>query len=201
MKSAFKIFAACALVATFLVAADDASAAPVTYTFSGTAGGTFDDGSGAVGFMGEQFKIEFTGDTANVDLSDDPFFRYFNIGGTIEVGSLSGTLTPTNTIVASAGLGLINFFNAGVTNGLGLQNAALSGYDLTSSIGPLNATLLTPTLGPGSFGLVGGGSVQFTGNSALSFTATVVPVPAALPLLGGGLALLGLLGWRRKRIA
>ncbi|MBG6178725.1 hypothetical protein IWQ55_006592 [Labrenzia sp. EL_208] len=31
--------------------------------------------------------------------------------------------------------------------------------------------------------------------------ATVVPLPAALPLLAGGLGLLGFMGWRRKRAA
>lgn len=42
--------------------------------------------------------------------------------------------------------------------------------------------------------LAGGWSLQFT-------TTSVVPLPAALPLLGSALALLGLLGWRKKRAA
>lgn len=33
------------------------------------------------------------------------------------------------------------------------------------------------------------------------FTPAVVPLPAALPLFAGGLGLMGLLGWRRKRAA
>lgn len=33
------------------------------------------------------------------------------------------------------------------------------------------------------------------------FNATVVPLPAALPLFAGGLGLMGLFGWRRKRLA
>lgn len=32
-------------------------------------------------------------------------------------------------------------------------------------------------------------------------TVSTVPIPAALPLLGGGLAALGFMGWRRKRAA
>ena len=178
-----------------------AASAPVTYTFTGVGGGTFDDGSGAVPFSDAAFTVVFSGDTTSVDLSDATFFRYFSIGGTITVGALSGTLTPTNTIVASAGLGLINFFNAAVDNGLGLGNAALSGYDLTTSIGPVAATFLTPTFGGGSFALEGGGSVAFTSNSDLTFTATVVPLPAALPLFAGGLGILGLITWRRRRSA
>lgn len=188
-----------AFAALSFVSVGAVAAAPVTYTFTGTGGGTFDDGSGAVPFADQEFTVVFNGDTTNVDLSDPPFFRYFNIGGTVNVGALSGTLTPTNTIVASAGLNLINFFNAAVDNGLGLGNAALSGYDLTGSIGPLSATFLTPTFGGGSFALEGGGSVAFTSNSALTFTATVVPLPAALVLFAGGLGMLGLIGWRRRR--
>ena len=34
-----------------------------------------------------------------------------------------------------------------------------------------------------------------------NFTAAAIPVPAALPLLGGGLALLGFMGWRKRRAA
>jgi hypothetical protein len=30
-------------------------------------------------------------------------------------------------------------------------------------------------------------------------SATVVPLPAAFPLMAGGLAILGFMGWRRKR--
>ena len=36
---------------------------------------------------------------------------------------------------------------------------------------------------------------------AASATLTPVPLPAALPLLGGGLALFGLMGWRKRRKA
>ena len=57
------------------------------------------------------------------------------------------------------------------------------------------------------------GVVDLAGISSLVFSSTnefvdfdnirlaAVPVPAALPLMGTGLAVLGLLGWRRKRVA
>ena len=40
-------------------------------------------------------------------------------------------------------------------------------------------------------------------NSAISFqgTATLTPIPGALPLFATGLGAIGLLGWRRKRKA
>ena len=50
------------------------------------------------------------------------------------------------------------------------------------------------------FRIINGGTGNSGGQiSGLSITA--VPIPAALPLFGAGLGVLGLLGWRRKRKA
>lgn len=48
-------------------------------------------------------------------------------------------------------------------------------------------------------GLIGGESPEI--DALASITAVPVPIPAAFPLFAGGLVLLGLLGWRRKRMA
>ena len=45
---------------------------------------------------------------------------------------------------------------------------------------------------------VSGGSFRVT---SVSFEVAVIPLPAALPLYGTGLAVMGFLGWRRKRRA
>ncbi len=80
------------------------------------------------------------------------------------------------------------------------------GYDWMSS-----ATTYTPTFGPlgeGIYNIMIGNGIFGTYNGALDYTMTftvtgpdisVVPLPAALPLYGAGVALLGFLGWRRKR--
>lgn len=52
----------------------------------------------------------------------------------------------------------------------------------------------------GVFGLGGASGVPHAYTiQAIGSTASVVPVPAALPLFGTGLAVMGFIGWRRKR--
>ncbi len=56
----------------------------------------------------------------------------------------------------------------------------------------------------GNFRVLDGGANENFANvllPAFSVSTTAVPLPAALPLLGTGLAAFGLLGWRRKRRA
>lgn len=194
---------ACALGSLAAVAlfAQPASAVPVTYTFTGVASGT--GTGGTPDFTDESFTLTLTGDTDDIDTSTAPFYYLHNLGGTFSVGAFSADLDPSVTLVGSAdpSLELINFFSADVANGLGLHNAALDGYDLSFSIGPLADDGLTPTFNGGSFALVGGGTLQFTGNTSLAFTANVTgaPEPITLSLFGAGVAGIGAM--RRRKHA
>lgn len=60
-----------------------------------------------------------------------------------------------------------------------------------------NGSFVSAFFGAGSIG--SGGLLQFDDSNLVTSTNSVVPLPAALPLFGTGLAIMGLLGWRRKR--
>ena len=64
----------------------------------------------------------------------------------------------------------------------------------------------TIATGPGGLFLFGRGDVNTNQFGSISsqdgdWQIAVIPLPAALPLYGAGLAVMGLLGWRRKRKA
>lgn len=194
---------ACVLGSLAVVAflAQPAAAVPVAYTFTGVASGT--GTGGTPDFTDEAFTLTLTGDTDDIDTSSAPFYYLHNLGGTFMVGAFTADLDPSVTLVGSAdpSLELINFFSADVMNGLGLHNTALNGYDLSFSIGPLVGDTLTPTLNGGSFALVGGGTLQFTDNTSLTFLAEVrradVPEPITLSLFAAGVAGIGAI--RRRK--
>ena len=170
-----------------LVSVSASKALPVTYKFDGTGSVTL-----ATNSLGSTFSIVFTGNTAAIDSSGSPFFRYNNITGTFTDGLVTESITATILGDADRAFGgRNNFFNSTFDNGLGLIAGALIGYDLSTSIGPVTGTL-NPTLGSGSFATADG-DLQFTGLDSLSFTAAVsnTPLPAALPFFATGLGALG----------
>jgi hypothetical protein len=200
MHTSLRVALATAVIGLALGA--PAQAVPITYTFSGTASGALFDATGAeTDFTDQLFSIVLSADTSDI-LPNDPFYRIFNLGGSFSEGVFNATLSPGVAVVVNndPAFDRVNFFNATFDNGLGFSgHPGLTGYDLSTSIGPLTipdavnapAGFLNPTFGGGSFALEGGGSVEFTGNTSLTFTAQLqggnVPEPAPLALLAAGL--------------
>jgi hypothetical protein len=183
-----------ALIAAFSVTVQ---AVPATYTFSGNATGTI----GGTAFSGP-FTATFSGDTSNVDMTNPPFYRLNNVGGTFTEGAITATFVPTVTLVSNASLDLINFYNATFDNGLGYEDPSLAGYMLTTSFGPVTGANDNSTFNSSGDGfLTSDGLLEFTGETGLTFSARV-----GVPDSGAGTAGLLLLGvtslaWTRAIIS
>ncbi|OUR78468.1 hypothetical protein A9Q83_07500 [Alphaproteobacteria bacterium 46_93_T64] len=54
-------------------------------------------------------------------------------------------------------------------------------------------------IGNGAFGMNNGGGVGYTMTFTVESSISAVPLPAALPLYGVGLAVMSFIGWRKKR--
>jgi len=124
-------------------------------------------------------------------------------------------LTVTTPYTGSAVLGLpfVNSLGSNVFDISGPQPQLLNGitnFLVDSPIGCNPEISLTCTLGIQAaffgnsiFGFDGTGDaytdIYGIWTTSLGVEATATPLPAALPLFVGGLGVMGLLGWRRKR--
>lgn len=172
-----------------------AHANPMDYTFTGTGGGTINGTS----FTGA-FTFVLEGNTTNIIPSGGEFFLT-NVAGTFSEGGTTYTLSSGVTLVANADPSFprIAFFNSDFTNGLGINNNALAGYNLATAIGPITAPIsgnpssfLIPTLGGTTGFSIDGGADKLilTANDSLTFTAappSAVPEPSTLALFAAGM--------------
>jgi hypothetical protein len=203
------------VLTSVLCIASSAMAAPITYTFSGTASGTL----GGTTFTDALVQETAIGETANVVslltlAQGNPISIFVEPLSTVTItiaGIGSTTVTdpsaiwsiPTPVVIASGFpdlpyviLGTLDNPPAlnSITGYGALGSNALLGYNLATSFGPLSAS-------PGGVGYPAGlvvdtssGSLSFTGNVGPTvqgtFAATTTPEPGSFLILSGGLALL-----------
>lgn len=194
-----------------------AAAAPISFTFTTTGAGTWEQAGGATSSFGLSTLIEVTlvADTAELQ---DPMLAYPGgnpVAGTIGYGvgtTVTGTLAVAGVTVGTFANPLYLFRNGPVLGfgdsvdfdvfgGLG----GFATYDLVSAYGPVSVTPYFPGLT--TMMMASGDKVMLTALSqaygvtfeaALLPDAPAVPEPATLGLLLTGLAALPLAGKRRR---
>lgn len=189
-----------------------ASAEPITYTLTTTATGTL----GASTFTDASVTVTLTGNTSNIAFGPSPLNVFLvNPGSaTINISGL-GTSTFTDSIEILSSFDTLVFGgksavviaqldNPAGTSVSGIaveEGTAFFGYSLQGPFGPISGTGGAAS-GPANIFPTSAGNLQYTIQPPIlgpsTFTATVVPEPTGMMLLGMGL--LGLIGLHLRRI-
>lgn len=160
-------------------------AVPITYILSGTGTGSV----GATPFADAAFTIRVFADTGSIAQSS-PLFQVEAISSTVDVtGFPSAVFTVDERVLVAQDVPALAFsrsLSRGGNDLLDIENAAFANYDLRSTFGPV----FDPA--PFAVSQFWGepstlGNVAFTSARDVTFTATVVPEPSSLALVGIGL--------------
>jgi MYXO-CTERM domain-containing protein len=173
------------------VVASSASAAVIDFTYSGVASGQWLNGQfSGQSFTNKAFTITLRSLTELVTSYSDGYKT--NTSGatvTIEGYGLFAVTSETAVWVGNT-FGRSGFGIRNSSDILSLGDSSFDTWNMQSSLGPITRT--------GAFNTAAlwttGGALRFSGSPAVTFTATVVPAPGAVALLG----LAGLAGRRRR---
>ena len=170
-----------------------AQASPITYTFSGTFSGTI----GASVFSNVRVDLSANFDTANTITGATAYTNTTPLLGTVTIAGI-GTATITNLqSVNNAFTGSAKFVAGGGTLISTTDPiAALAGYNLNSSIGPVSSSLVySGGVGMTSLGVLNFGS---PGSVPGTFTATLGSATPELGTWSGVVLGLGALAMKRR---
>jgi len=184
-----------------------AAAAPITYTLTGTMTGSL----GGTGFSSAAFEISVMADTDSIWVwngSESGWPIYENVSNpgdsSIYIDGIGSTVFAQPLLLFSrfgdpyTNIEHILILNALDSYGVApfvATNDALAGYDLANSISA-SWTGIEGAVGATGVPLqTSAGELSISFSDTQSFSATLVPVPAAAWLFG---STLGLLGWARR---
>jgi MYXO-CTERM domain-containing protein len=175
------------------VVASSASAADIDFTYSGVASGQWLNGlySGQ-SFTNKAFTITLRGLTESVTaLPNGMGYKTNTSGGIVTIADYGSFAVTSETAVwVNNTFGRSGFGIRDSGDIVGLGDNSFNTWNMQSSLGPITST--------GTFNeafSTTGGLLRFNGSTAVTFSATVVPAPGAVALVG----LAGLAGSRRRR--
>ena len=181
-----------ATAAFALIATSSASAALINFSYSGITSGQWLNGlySGQ-SFTNKAFTITLSSLTELVTSYSDGY-KTNTAGGIVTIEDYGTFAVNSETYLwvgntfGRSGFGIRNSSDI-----LSLGDSSFDTWNIQSSLGPITRT--------GAFNTAAlwttGGTVRFSGSPAVTFSATVVPAPGAVALVG----LAGLAGSRRRR--
>lgn len=180
---------------TLLLAAapGPAPAAPITYTFTGSATGQLED----TPFADRPFQLTGHSDTSNIyENSTYPIYHGFlYLGATFDIDGVgqgsfldSSVISVFNNYDAEF-LAFRRFASSDIPSFLALYapGQGLDTWDHTTSIGPISGNALAGGPVPGGILQTTVGDLYFSVASEVVFEATVVPLPPALLVFASGL--------------